>query len=66
MEGREETMKIEALVRFNGRDPGDTWEAGKDDAEKWIKNGLARKAGKKKETEAPPEDRAVKAPKKKK
>jgi len=71
------TVAIEALVRFNQHDPGEVFEAGEADAEKWIKNGLAKKPGKKsdpdpaedpeeKGTDAPSEDKAKKeAPKKK-
>ena len=70
-------MQIEAVTRFNQHDPGDTFEAGEADAKKWIKNKLAKPAktakttdpedpNKEKGTEAPPADKAIKHPEKKK
>ena len=61
-------MKIEAVTRFNGRAPGDKFEASKEDGEKWIEMGLAKKPGEKeaKGPEGPPENKAMKEPDKKK
>ena len=75
-------MQIEAVTRFNQHDPGEKFEAEEADAKKWIKNKLAKPAKANKEsgadaadtpaenkgkgTEAPPADKAVKEPEKKK
>lgn len=52
-------MKIRALTRFNYHDVNDEWDEKKENAELWIDEGLAEKAGKKEKT-GPDNDKTVK------
>lgn len=61
----EDKVKLTVVKRFNHRDPGETFDADPADAKSWIKAGLAKKAGAK-GAEAPPEDKVIKKPAKKK
>lgn len=60
-------MKLRALTRFNGHNPGDEWKEDEANAEVWIEEGYAEKAEarkqekKKKEKKEPPKDKAVKS-----
>jgi len=59
-------MKIKAINRFNNHNPGELFEADDADAKKWIGNKLAKEASEDKAVDAPPEDKMVKKPGKKK
>lgn len=65
-----ETVKIEAIKRFNHHDPGDEFETIFENAKVWIREGLAREAQDDPDDElktakspgGPPSDKAVKSP----
>ena len=54
-------MKIKAVKRFNMREPGDIFEAKKEDGKKWVGMGLAEQV---KDSEKPEEKKDAKEPKK--
>ena len=64
------SVEIEALVRFNGHNPGEVFEADEADAKKWIKDRFAAKPGEpagapeEKQVDAPPKDKMKKGPEK--
>ena len=56
-------MKIEAVKRFNGKNPGEIFDADPKDAEKWIGMELAKKPeAKKMELGKKPEAKKLDAP----